>query len=96
MGLLRQAGKKKGRKSMTVLLGDISGLTEEELLEAVRGVSEITVRVETVKAKVSCLSCGFSGEPKVLERLHGHVLICCPKCGGRKLKVLAGNEIKLK
>ena len=96
MKMLREAKKQRARGSITILLGDLSGLTEDELREALRSISEVKVFVERVKGKISCLSCGFSGEPKIVHREHGYVLACCPKCNGRRLKVLAGNEIGLK
>lgn len=96
MKILDDAKKLGSPKSITVTLGDVSGLTKEELVAAIATVSKVKVKVEMEEGRVKCLSCDYTGPPEIIHREHGSVLMCCPECQGRRLKILAGGEIKLK
>ncbi|MBI2135466.1 hypothetical protein HYU06_00150 [Candidatus Woesearchaeota archaeon] len=51
------------------------------------------INAKEENAEVRC-ACGFAGEPKMLDRGHGHFFIECPRC--RKVPELTeGKDIKI-
>jgi Zn finger protein HypA/HybF involved in hydrogenase expression len=91
-----EAAQKKGRvKGVTIEVGDLGHVPAEELKETLnRMVPEWHIEIIEKKAKVKC-SCGYEGEPKILEHTHGHSVYFCPKC--RQVpEVTEGKDIVLK
>ncbi|MBW2971788.1 hydrogenase maturation nickel metallochaperone HypA [Candidatus Woesearchaeota archaeon] len=92
IGAARKQGKVKG---ITVEVGDLGHVPAEELKETLdKMVPDWQVRVVKKKAKVKC-SCGYNGEPNILEHSHGHSLYTCPRCG-LVPQVTEGQDIVLK
>ncbi|MCX6767907.1 MAG: hydrogenase/urease maturation nickel metallochaperone HypA [Candidatus Micrarchaeota archaeon] len=86
----------KAVKGVVVEVGELAGVTGEEIVEALKFVRPAwKVTVAEKKAVVECGACGFRGAPKIVERAHDFVVFECPKCGTIP-KALEGAEIILK
>ena len=90
------AAKKQGKvKAITVEVGDLGHLPAEELKKTlISMVPDWNVKIVTKKAKVKC-SCGYEGEPDIVEHGHGYSLYLCPKCKSIP-EVIEGADIILK
>jgi hydrogenase nickel incorporation protein HypA/HybF len=86
----------KGRKisSITVEVGDLGHLPAWEMKQALEAIAKYKVDVKEIRAEVKC-ECGYSGEPEIIEKHHGHTLFECPECGNLP-EVLSGEDIVLK
>lgn len=96
--LLWKAQSKGDVKSIEVEVGDLSAVTVKELKDAVRLLApQVSVKAKAIKAIVKCpkRKCGYSGKPKVIEKMHGLVLFECPKCRAIP-KIVQGGEVVLK
>ena len=91
--LLKALGNNKPLK-VTIEVGEIAPLDEHHLVESWEQMTDIGIETLSRKAKVAC-SCGYTGKPKIVERLHDFVLIECPKCH-KMPKVIDGDKITLK
>ncbi|MBW2964698.1 hydrogenase maturation nickel metallochaperone HypA [Candidatus Woesearchaeota archaeon] len=91
-----QAAQKQGKvMAITVEVGDLGHLPLEELRETLTHmVPDWKVTMVPRKAVVKC-SCGYQGEPNIIEHRHGHSVFTCPKCGNVP-QVLEGQDIVLK
>ena len=94
--LLREARKQGEPESVEVVIGELTGLTKDEFGTVFKVACDYGLKMEYERGRINCLKCGFEGKPKILAKLHTHCLMECPKCGGRKLEVLAGDKIILK
>lgn len=90
--------KKHGKvKSITIEVGDLAELPAEELEETLKAMVGWEIKIIKKKGKIRC-KCGYTGEPKILQKMHDFTLFNCPKCRAlqENFEVLEGNEIKLK
>lgn len=88
--------KKHGKvRAITVEVGDLAHLPLQETADTLRNmVPDWEVNMVRKKAKVKC-SCGYEGEPKIIESGHDHHVFECPKCGAVP-EVVDGKDIVLK
>ncbi|MEM4267705.1 MAG: hydrogenase/urease maturation nickel metallochaperone HypA [Candidatus Woesearchaeota archaeon] len=89
--LLKANGKKI--KSITIEVGDLGHVPAEEIKQAILAITDFNVKVKSVKADVKCV-CGYYGEPKIIEKTHGHTIFECPDCGALP-EVIKGEDIIL-
>ena len=75
-------------------LGDLAGIEGQHLKEHMIEETGWDVEVKVVKSEIKC-DCGFSGEAKILQRLHDLVIYECPECGNDDVKVICGKDIKI-
>lgn len=81
-------------KSITVEVGDLAHVPLDDLKHILDRMVRYNVNYLPKKAKVKC-SCGFSGEPEILEKGHDLNIFTCPECG-KVPKVIEGDQIILK
>lgn len=91
-----EAAQKQGKvKSITVEVGDLGHLPLDELKVTLEQlVPDWNVTMVSKKSKVKC-TCGYFGEPNILEHKHGHSVYICPKCGDVP-DIVEGADIVLK
>ena len=91
-----ETAQKKGKvKAITVEVGDLGHLPAEELEETLkRMVPNWKIKITKKKAKAKC-SCGYTGEPTIIEHNHGHSVYYCPKCKNIP-EITQGHDIILK
>lgn len=90
-----EAAQKQGKvKAITVEVGDLGHLPIEEMEATLKKMVEWDVKMLRKPGKVKC-ECGFEGEPKIVEKQHGHTMFVCPECGAIP-DVLEGEDIILK
>jgi Zn finger protein HypA/HybF involved in hydrogenase expression len=92
--IIEEAMKHGKVKEITIEVGDIAHLPANEMKEVMQNMTKWKIIVKQKKAKVKC-DCGYTGEPKIIEKKHGFVLFECPKCGSMP-KVLEGEDIIIK
>ena len=88
--------KKHGKvKGITVEVGDLAHLPLHDMADALRNMTpKWQVKMVRKKAKVKC-SCGYKGEPRIIEHGHDHSVFECPKCKNIP-EVIAGKDIVLR
>ena len=91
-----QKHAKQGKvKGITVEVGGLGHLPAEELRETLsRMVPDWELKIVNRKAIVKC-TCGYEGEPDIIEHSHGHSVYQCPKCKSVP-EVTEGKDIVLK
>ena len=90
-----EKAKEHGKvKSILVEVGQLAEVPAHELAETLKKMIDWEILVTEKKAKVKC-SCGYEGEPKIVEKRHEMTLFVCPKCSSLP-KVLEGKDIILK
>ncbi len=92
--IIKKAESKGKVKSALIEVGDLAHLSAEELGETLKNMVNWNFVVVKKPAKVKC-SCGYIGEPKIIEKRHGLALFVCPKCSTIP-KVIEGKDIILK
>ncbi len=92
--IIEEASKKGEVKSIVVEVGDLAHLPGEDLKQALEDRVNWKIKIEEKKAKVKC-SCGYEGEPEIVEKKHDFTLFKCPKCGSIP-EILDGQDIILK
>lgn len=91
-----EKAKEHGSVTKIVIeVGDLAHLPASDMKEVMEKLTNWEVDVRSVKANVKC-SCGFIGEPKILEHSHDMTIYECPKCKKIPNEVLSGGEIILK
>ena len=89
---LVQQAKQQGKvKTVYIEVGELADITAQELTDALKSLVDWNVVIQEKKAVVRC-SCGFKGEPKIVERRNNMVFFVCPKCSSLP-KVLSGKDI---
>jgi Zn finger protein HypA/HybF involved in hydrogenase expression len=88
--IIRNAG---GAKMIYLEVGDLSGFSADHLKEHLADYGILGV-CEEKPAVVDC-SCGFSGRPKIREKLHDLVIFECPECGAVP-RVVMGDKVIIK
>lgn len=91
--------------SVTVLIGDLTNLGEEQMTFAYEIVTRGTVLegselvIERIPVEVACASCGYTGPVRMLTdpdyESHSIPVLSCPECGG-SIKVVRGMECAVK
>jgi len=92
--IIKEAKKHGKVKSILVEVGDLAHLPAEDLERTLKKMVKWKVNIERKKADVIC-TCGYKGEPKIIERRHDLILFSCPKCDSIP-KILDGEDIILK
>jgi Zn finger protein HypA/HybF involved in hydrogenase expression len=77
-------------------VGELANLTKQEIKDTMKLLVNWKIEFLDKKGMISCLNCRYKGKPKILERYHMGVLIECPKCKGRKVRIIEGEKIILK
>ena len=87
--------KEQGKvKSITVEVGDLAHLPAHELKETLSALVNWKIKIIEKKARIKC-SCGYIGEPKIIEKGHDSTVFVCPKCN-KIPDILDGKDITLK
>ena len=81
-------------KGILVEVGELADIPADHLLETLETMVNWNVLIKEKKARVKC-SCGYEGEPKIVEKRHDFTLFVCPKCSSLP-KVLEGKDIILR
>ena len=92
--IIKKAESQGKVKSALIEVGDLAHLSAEELDETLKNMVKWNFIIKKKPAKVKC-SCGYIGEPKIVEKRHGLTLFVCPKCSSIP-KVLEGKDIVLR
>ena len=91
--------------SVTVVIGDLTNLGEEQMAFAYEIVTQDTILegsqfiVEHEPIELECWDCGYKGPAKVLTDpdfdTHSIPILSCPECGG-KVTVVKGQSCTVK
>lgn len=93
--IIEKAKKKSDNvKSILVEVGELSKYSPEEIQKKINEAVDWQVIVATKRSKVKC-SCGYEGNPKIIEKRHNLTLFVCPNCSSLP-KVYEGKDIVLK
>lgn len=92
--IVEQANSYGNVKKLVLEVGDIAILTPDELKQALFNLIDWEVEIIKKPAKIKC-SCGYEGEPIIVERAHELVIFKCPACRDVP-EVLEGDNILLK
>ncbi len=94
-----------GVRSVTLVIGDLTNLGEEQMSFAYEIVTRGTVLegsqliIEREPIELECWDCGFTGPAKVLTDpdfdTHSIPILSCPECGG-KVTVTKGMSCTVK
>ncbi|MBL7055322.1 hydrogenase maturation nickel metallochaperone HypA [Candidatus Woesearchaeota archaeon] len=89
------AAKAQGEvEEITLEVGELAHLPTPELIACLKELVSWKINYSELKSKVKC-ECGFTGNPKVLERGHDSFLIECPNCKSNVMDILEGKDINL-
>ena len=80
-------------KEITIEVGELAGIEAAHLKEHLKNRSNWKINSIKKDAKVKC-ECGFTGRPKIVERLHDFVVFECPECGETP-QIIDGKTIKI-
>ncbi len=80
--------------SIELELGELVGIEADHLKEHLEDETSWKVLIYVKKARIKC-TCGYIGEPKILQRLHDLVIYECPQCENDNVIVLEGKDIKI-
>lgn len=100
------AQKHGGRRvrSVTLEIGALNLIEESQIrfwlsmLAARAGSPDLTVKITSVPARVTCAACGAEGEPGLPDGEADHYLpvpLRCGKCGSRDVRVVGGRELRV-
>jgi len=92
--IISQVPNKDNVISIEIELGDLAGIESAHLREHLIEHTGWKVDVKTVKSQIKC-DCGYSGEARILQRLHDLVIFECPECGNDDVEVIVGKDIKI-
>lgn len=92
--IVEKAKKKGDVRAVTVEVGDLAHVQPSEIKDALAKLVDWKLVIQRKPALVRC-SCGYEGNPRVVEKRHGLTLIVCPKCSTLPM-VVEGNDIILK
>ncbi len=91
-----EKAKEHGSVTKIVIeVGDLAHLPASDMKEVMSKLVDWDVLVIPVKSTVKC-SCGYTGEPKIIEHAHDMTIYECPSCKKIPAEVLSGGEIILK
>jgi Zn finger protein HypA/HybF involved in hydrogenase expression len=92
--IVEEAKKHGNVKAIKIEYGEASRPKPEPLEKALKSLAKWKITMKKLPVKIRCL-CGYRGKPKIVERTHFVVLLCCPKCGSRSVGVPSGGTINL-
>ena len=92
--IIKEAKKHGKVKELTIEVGDLAHLPLEEMKQTLSTMVDWKLIFIPKKATVEC-SCGYKGEPKILEKGHDSTIFICPKCNSIP-NPIDGTEIILK
>ena len=92
--IINKAKEQGNVKAITVEVGDLAHLPANELKQTLTAMVNWKIDIIEKKAKIKC-SCGYKGEPKILEKGHDSTVFVCPKCNSVP-DILDGKDIILK
>lgn len=92
--IIEQVPNKEKVVSVEIELGDLVGIEACHLKEHLVEHTGWKADIKVIKSKIKC-ECGYSGEAKILQRLHDLVIFECPECGNDEAEVLEGRDIKI-
>ncbi len=91
--IITEAKKHGEVKDIYLEIGELAHIPKSDLLECIKKLVKWKIHAEEKKAEVKC-ACGFSGEPKILDRGHDYFFIECPEC--KKIpELIDGKDIKI-
>jgi Zn finger protein HypA/HybF involved in hydrogenase expression len=91
-----EKAKEHGSVTKIVIeVGDLAHLPASDMKEVMEKLTSWEIEVNSVKSSVKC-SCGYEGEPKIIEHAHDMTIYECPKCKKIPAEVVSGGEIVLK
>jgi len=105
--VIKELGKYRVTKvnSITVIIGDLTNLGEEQMSFAYEIVTRGTILegsefiIEHEPIELRCKSCGFEGPAKILKDpdfdTHSIPVLACPECGG-PVDVIKGQSCVVK
>ena len=92
--IIKEAESHGKVKKVVIEVGDLGHLPAEELEETMKTMVPWQIEIIKKKATVEC-TCGYKGEPHILEKGHASTVFECPRC--KKVpKILDGDQIILK
>lgn len=92
--IIEQVPEKEKVIEIEIELGELVGIEPEHLKKHLIDETNWNIKITTIKSKIKC-SCGYSGQAKILQRLHDIVIYECPMCKNDILEVLEGKDIKI-
>lgn len=92
--IIEDARKQGEVVRIEVEVGDLAHLPAADLKRALNNLVDWKVEVVEKRGWVRC-SCGYEGEPEIVDKKHDFTLFQCPKCGGLP-EIIDGEEIILK
>lgn len=92
--IVSEAKRHGSVKSVLIEIGGLASLTAKELEDALKKQVAWKIGIRKRQAAVRC-SCGYTGKPKIIERMHDTILFECPKCCGIP-EIISGDKIILK
>ena len=91
--IIKEAKRHGDVKEIYLEIGALAHIPKDDLLECMKKLVSWNIHATERKAKVRC-KCGFTGEPKILDRGHDYFFIKCPKC--RKVpEIIDGKDIRI-
>ncbi len=92
--IIDEANKHGKPTEITVEVGDLGHLPAHELEQCLKNLINCRIVVKNKKAVIKC-SCGYKGEPKIIEKGHDLNIYECPTCKTPNPEILEGKDIKL-
>ena len=92
--IIKEAEKYGKVLSIKVEVGELAVIPAHELDECLKSLVEWKVVVNEAHAKVRC-SCGYQGEPRIMQKSHDSTVFACPKCGSLP-EIVSGKDIILR
>ena len=92
--IINQVKNKENVLGLDIELGELVGITKEELKDAIEKITGWQVNIVSKESKINC-SCGYEGRAKIREKLHDLVIFHCPHCRNNT-EPLEGHNIKIK
>ena len=95
--------KAKKIKSIELSVGELSLLAKEQLkfwLKEILNKKDIAkdakIKINPVKAKIKCKSCGYEGNLKSDNQNHFQPAFLCPDCGDSDIDIKEGRDCVIK
>lgn len=92
--IISEAKRHGSVKSVFIEIGELAPLTTKELGDAFKKQAAWKIEIREQPAIVRC-GCGYTGKPKIIERVHDTILFECQKCRGIP-EIISGDKIILK
>ena len=93
--IIAEAEKQGKITGILLEIGELAHVPGKELVSCLKTLVKWKVNWTEKPAKVTCINCGFTGRPKVLERGHDSFYIACPRCGEDMPNLIDGKDIKI-